>query len=785
MVDLRPGDRSIIFSADLQRYAEVRFKEWLQLTRTSRKVAVFVRLETNEQINVSNAGLRKLERAHRIRPVGSNARPNAPGSWMSLPATDLEAAKRAMHYVDRYYRFREAIRTTRGPSKEHTKAFLAEVAAEREEPPPSYEWLHQMIGRDRDGTRFDRVMNFARKPRRGNESPRLPALIQEALDAAAQFAWEQPSGDYKTLREHFISLMMNDERFASVRHLGINDNGASLISKSTFDARLAAVDHYTRDLLRFGGEHAAVENQQYIRIHRPRCLMDIVDVDHLKTDLFAYLDENPLAFGRLDLIVFRERMSGVILAAVPSFGDPSYTTFVRGLELAIFGVEGRLRVDVPWPWFGLFNKLGVDNALHFIGESIREAAKALGFDIIEHRPARPGDKGALERFLGTITRDIFHMLPGTTMESPKIREMFGEDRDLAVPLLALSEVETVLQYWIANVYHQTPRQGLGGDLTTHEGVPADLWTKHGASIPRRPLLDRTIFTRLAGHHKRVTVQKDGVRAHNVTWNAPGLLALSLHPKTKRAIAGRDSTKFDLHINPFNIAQAWVVDPYQPEVVTVLVNASLIKTREGEDGRIYLDRSSFEDFHARYVNAKLYLDQLDCKAEHIEARLQELGIKRRHARLPTRNQVYIVERKSLAKALGSLAYNTEDPPIWTRFREELASVCPSFVLPVSMGGRDVKAHTATRATYVELLVDGQDLIVRKTFRTLAHREWAVFVANQWQIRDEWAIFTWSKKNARQSVTAEFRVRTEWDVAAAAVALKKLYMHFRNPRKLPKR
>lgn len=568
MVDLRPGDRSIIFSADLQRYAEVRFKEWLQLTRTSRKVAVFVRLETNEQINVSNAGLRKLERAHRIRPVGSNARPNAPGSWMSLPATDLEAAKRAMHYVDRYYRFREAIRTTRGPSKEHTKAFLAEVAAEREEPPPSYEWLHQMIGRDRDGTRFDRVMNFARKPRRGNESPRLPALIQEALDAAAQFAWEQPSGDYKTLREHFISLMMNDERFASVRHLGINDNGASLISKSTFDARLAAVDHYTRDLLRFGGEHAAVENQQYIRIHRPRCLMDIVDVDHLKTDLFAYLDENPLAFGRLDLIVFRERMSGVILAAVPSFGDPSYTTFVRGLELAIFGVEGRLRVDVPWPWFGLFNKLGVDNALHFIGESIREAAKALGFDIIEHRPARPGDKGALERFLGTITRDIFHMLPGTTMESPKIREMFGEDRDLAVPLLALSEVETVLQYWIANVYHQTPRQGLGGDLTTHEGVPADLWTKHGASIPRRPLLDRTIFTRLAGHHKRVTVQKDGVRAHNVTWNAPGLLALSLHPKTKRAIAGRDSTKFDLHINPFNIAQAWVVDPYRNEIIEV-------------------------------------------------------------------------------------------------------------------------------------------------------------------------------------------------------------------------
>lgn len=222
--------------------------------------------------------------------------------------------------------------------------------------------------------------------------------------------------------------------------------------------------------------------------------------------------------------------------------------------------------------------------------------------------------------------------------------------------------------------------------------------------------------------------------------------------------------------------------YQPEVVTVLVEANLIKTREGEDGRVYLDRESFEAFHRKYVNAKLYLEHLGSKEEQLETRLHELGIKRRHARLPTRNKVYIVERLSMESVVGSLAGRGDDPPIWHQFRDELASVCPSFVLPASMGGRDVKAHTATRATYVELLVDGQDLIVRKTFRSLAHREWAVFVANQWQIREEWAVFTWSKKNARKSVTAEFRIRSQWDVSAAAVALQRLYMHYRNPRKL---
>ncbi|CDZ31918.1 Integrase family protein [Neorhizobium galegae bv. officinalis] len=566
--DLKPGDRVLLFSEGRQQYSETRFKEWLQLTQNSKKVAIFSRLESGEQIPLSNAGMRKLEKAGRIVPVGSDGRRRLPGSALALPEADRLEAERAMAYVDEYYPFFERVRSTRGPSKKITREFIAEVAAKRGEDPPSYEWLRKMVGRDRGGTRFDRLMNFARVKRRGNETLRLPPLIHEALEIAAHFAWSQPQGDYKTMQNHFVELVLTDPRFEPVRHRGVDSDGVLKIGKSSFDEKLGSVDFYTRDLLRFGPETAAAKNQQYIRIARPQCLMDIVDVDHLKTDIVAYLDANPLACGRLDLLVFRERMTGTLIAVLPSFGDPSYTTFLRGLELAIFGLEDRLLAGVSWPWFGLFNRLGVDNALHFIGDSISAAAKALGFDIVEYRPARPGDKGALERALGTITRDVFHALPGTTLESPKIRELFGEDRDMAVPLLALSEVEAVLQHWIANIYHQTPRAGLGGDLLTFEGVPAELWAKHEASIPRRPLLDRSIFARLAGEHRRVTIQKDGIRTDGIHYNAPGLLALSLHPKTKRAKAGHATTRFDLTINVNNIGQAWVTDPYRGEVIEV-------------------------------------------------------------------------------------------------------------------------------------------------------------------------------------------------------------------------
>jgi len=97
---------------------------------------------------------------------------------------------------------------------------------------------------------------------------------------------------------------------------------------------------------------------------------------------------------------------------------------------------------------------------------------------------------------------------------------------------------------------------------------------------------------------------------------------------------------------------------------------------------------------------------------------------------------------------------------------------------------VKAYTATRSTYVEVHVAGEELLIRKTFSSHpAPREWKVFIANQRQIRQEWNAFTWSKLNARGAVTAEFRIRSAEDIAVAAEALRCLYLHFRNPRKLP--
>jgi len=220
-----------------------------------------------------------------------------------------------------------------------------------------------------------------------------------------------------------------------------------------------------------------------------------------------------------------------------------------------------------------------------------------------------------------------------------------------------------------------------------------------------------------------------------------------------------------------------------DVISLFVRAGVIKSRVGDDGQTYLDRASFDAFSSKYVNAKAYMDRLDCTEFYLGAKLQDLGIRRCHSRIRGRHEIYLVERAALEKVIGELR-GDGDSELWDRFRNEMTRVCASFVIPPAAGSTAVKAYTATRSTFVELHIVGSLLKIRKTFQNrTAPREWKVFTANQRQIRHEWSAFKWSKLNARGDVTAEFTIRKAEDIPVAAEALRCLYLHFRNPRKLP--
>lgn len=251
-----------------------------------------------------------------------------------------------------------------------------------------------------------------------------------------------------------------------------------------------------------------------------------------------------------------------------------------------------------------------------------------------------------------------------------------------------------------------------------------------------------------------------------------------------AVAHKKAFRQRVRDGEVRVIEAGAVMQMGTDVISLFVRAGVIKSRLGEDGQTYLDRKSFDNFSSRYVNAKAYLDRLECTEPYLARRLQELGIRRCHSKIRGRHEIYLVERKALENVIGNLEGDA-DPALWREFRNEMARICASFVIPPTTGGRVVKAYTATRSTFVELHPDGQVLKIRKTFQNrTARREWKVFVANQAQIRLEWKAFRWSRLNARGDVTAELTIRSSEDIPVAAEALRCLYLHFRNPRNLPK-
>ncbi|OWK23998.1 hypothetical protein AJ87_26915 [Rhizobium yanglingense] len=109
----------------------------------------------------------------------------------------------------------------------------------------------------------------------------------------------------------------------------------------------------------------------------------------------VYDDERGIGFGRPDLVLFRDRHSGIVIGWGYQLGPPSLETFLEGLLHAILPKDaGDLPPGVSYPWHGLPIMLGVDNAKHLIGMPAREAAIELGFQITPYRPGHPWEKGA-------------------------------------------------------------------------------------------------------------------------------------------------------------------------------------------------------------------------------------------------------------------------------------------------------------------------------------------------------------------------------------------------------
>lgn len=564
--DMRADDVYRIFDEERRVFTAYKVEELVTLGKPGDDKFVRLRSPVNALvIHLSNWQIAYLESNRRILPLGAAAADGrggaTPGYGMSINGKRKEKAERILIYVDSVFKAYGKY-CKGGHSRKVMERAVAQLAAERNETPPSLSSLYEKLARLRDNRDFDRTAAVADRPRRGNQGPRKPNRAEQAVRVAVEetlfvggdwngvksllYKWSEPDGEYADLPN-------------LVRWVG---EVRPVFSDTTIQRRLAAMDHFTRHSLIYGDESAELVYTDRVRQSRPDHLLDIVDVDHSTLNIVVFGEG--IAFGRPDLVLFRDRFSGIVLGWSISFGPPSYETFLEGLLHAMAPKDPEsLPEGVRYPWHGRPFRLGVDNAKHLVGLDIHAAARQLGMQTVKYRPGHPWEKGAEEHMFHILGVSLVERLPGSTAMSPKERMKFDDERLKALPHVDIAELNGFLAFYFAEVYSRKPQQGLGHILSL-SAVPEDLWDSGISKVPRRPVQDPSILVRLAGHTKSVSISDKGViRWDHLEYQSASANVLKLSASRKRGEGKFHGTKFPAMRNPSDLSKIWIEMPWDP------------------------------------------------------------------------------------------------------------------------------------------------------------------------------------------------------------------------------
>jgi putative transposase len=199
--------------------------------------------------------------------------------------------------------------------------------------------------------------------------------------------------------------------------------------------------------------------------------LERAEIDHTPLDLFVVDDETGLPLGRPFLTACIDDYTRCVLGLYVGFVNPSLLSVAQCLMTA-FKDKDWIRKTYPRvenvpEIYGFPRVLVVDQALEFHDKSLVQACGRLGI-IIEYCPRkRPWKKGKIERFVGTVNREISHRAPGTTFSNIQEKGDYNPENFATVRLSALKEI---LHMWVYDEYHQRRHCALGVP-------PAEKWAK--------------------------------------------------------------------------------------------------------------------------------------------------------------------------------------------------------------------------------------------------------------------------------------------------------------------
>ncbi len=327
-------------------------------------------------------------------------------------------------------------------------------------------------------------------------------------------------------------------------------------SINTVRRRIHMLSEETKIRRRMGRKAAARFEAHPDRFAGAMYPLSIVEVDHTKLDLIIVDDVHRLPVGRpwitLAMDVYSRMVTGFYISLDPvgaiSTGLCIAHSIMRKDEwLVQHGISGE------WPCWGRMDCIHVDNAKEFRGNMLRRDCERYGIELNFRPVGQPHFGGHVERFFGTMMRQL-HKLPGTTFSNVSLKGEYQSERKAC---LTFSELETFIAKWIVEVYHNSLHRGI-------HTSPIKRF-KEGFSGPSaRPLppviMDVVRLQRDFMPWVERTIQSNGVEIDYIHYYGPEL---------KKWIGAREpgssrSHKFIFARDPRDISRIFFFDPEDGE-----------------------------------------------------------------------------------------------------------------------------------------------------------------------------------------------------------------------------
>ncbi|MBP2640457.1 MAG: Mu transposase/integrase [Firmicutes bacterium] len=374
---------------------------------------------------------------------------------------------------------------------------------------------------------------------KGNFDSRISEIQEKIVDAAIQNYYLTDQRPTIRAVKDLIDIRISEENNVE----GI-DKMPPISYKAVYN-RIKKLDPYVVAKSRYNEKYAEQKFGVSGGGPRPTRILQRVEMDHTKMDLFVICEKTGMVYGRPWLTLCIDVYSRCILGYFISFEPPSAMTALACLEHAIWPKNIKEKYsDIvnEWSAAGIPENLIFDNGKEFMGTNVENACLSLGINVDYCPVQEPWYKGCVERFFGSINTQLIHLLPGTSFSN--IFEK-GEYDSIKNAVITHAMLDWLVAKWIADIYHQQFHTGA-------RAVPALLWQKSAEKYEPRYASSADKLNALLGYSGERSVGKAGIQLEKLYYSCPEIA----HLRTIKTETG----KFEIKYNPKDLGTIQVFDP---------------------------------------------------------------------------------------------------------------------------------------------------------------------------------------------------------------------------------